>query len=635
MLTYGHVASGIILGTVYRDLTQPTQSRPQIWLVLWAVVCAFLPDLDAVYHFISVGSIRLGADFTHHHWFSHTPLPYVLAFVFLWSLGRRQGKQTLVTASQILIAGATIHLLLDTVLSIDGIMWLYPLTRSQIVLFPIQAEHGWAFQSALMHSPYYVLEIAVYSGAAISILRWSRLRVYLNYYSSLFVVALVAYVLFFAVYRPDLIGWPLSTVMQWVGLAGWLFISYFVVRQIVFILFFIKSLLSSRTSFFPREAPPWSRSSLAWTYLYTVPLMVLLYVVVALTPVSEEAKFRLVAIIAIVAPSLFAYRLSTHIGQYGGTLGNIFGILAYFSLRTAGPNPTNTLWLFQILIALGFFSAWFAGLVARDQVILSYHFSTLRLPLSTNQMDCASVLKKLREIVSSSIASICRTEGKLSRNTGRVTLVSGGSPGIGEVRELRFELMWRILDIPVLDSIHDLFTENSAVRSLTRLHEDLGNSIRYFRVRLMAKAVKENLRLILYAYTETPAVIWATDNGHAILDQIAHKLTAGEGMPPGLKSQIKGGTAVRLVERQTLGALVPDQIEAHSRGPGFSLEVASGPEVPADPDVTAAMGGFKSTETIWTGVRKRVNPILVVLVSDVAVLLLSDAIRDVLKNRLM
>jgi len=173
MLGYTHIAEGYLVGVAATSSYKGRLSKSDLRnLIAWGILCGYLPDLDALIYFWKKRSFQIETDFRHHTWPTHTlPVYIILASVIdLW--GRWFNSDKVRLAARMLLMGSAVHLLSDTLISGDGIMWKYPLDRKMTVVFNMDA-HGLEFQGVVVKHPSFLIELAIIQ---VALLTWLKRR---------------------------------------------------------------------------------------------------------------------------------------------------------------------------------------------------------------------------------------------------------------------------------------------------------------------------------------------------------------------------------------------------------------------------------------------------------------------------
>jgi|GEM_PF-1841484 len=128
MLPQGHLAGGFLVSQAVTHLMG--LSGAERWgMVAIGTMAGATPDADALLYFAKKRSLRIGEDFKHHAWVTHTlPFHWAIA-VFLHMLGLYLGNLFLSRAAILYAATATCHLLMDVLGSGDGIMLAWPFSK--------------------------------------------------------------------------------------------------------------------------------------------------------------------------------------------------------------------------------------------------------------------------------------------------------------------------------------------------------------------------------------------------------------------------------------------------------------------------------------------------------------------------
>jgi hypothetical protein len=163
MRIQGHLAAGYLVsqGLV---TALPIASEDRIAMLLVGTLAGGLPDADAIYYFARKKTLSLGDDFTHHTWITHTFPPYLILSFFLFFAGRLLYATSLQHSAFFLAIPVATHLLLDSVGSGDGIMLLWPFTRTMFGIGLLNA-HGRNWQRRYEASPFIWIERVLIVGA--------------------------------------------------------------------------------------------------------------------------------------------------------------------------------------------------------------------------------------------------------------------------------------------------------------------------------------------------------------------------------------------------------------------------------------------------------------------------------------
>ena len=103
--------------------------------LLILVFFSILPDLDFLFHKF-IKRQKYNSNFQHHKWFTHWPITYVPLLILLFFF---PGLKLF-----LICYGLFSHLVLDTFLAGDGMMWFYPFSKKFFNLFAqkINNHHG-------------------------------------------------------------------------------------------------------------------------------------------------------------------------------------------------------------------------------------------------------------------------------------------------------------------------------------------------------------------------------------------------------------------------------------------------------------------------------------------------------------
>lgn len=133
MTTFAHIGGGIAVAATVQHFSFREEITPLTILV--GAILGFLPDFDSIFAFLfgkwSPGSQML----SHHRYFSHTPLFFILVsgviwLIFDWKL------------AFLFFAVTMTHLLMDSWSTDDGVMWLWPISSEQFSIFRIDLHTG-------------------------------------------------------------------------------------------------------------------------------------------------------------------------------------------------------------------------------------------------------------------------------------------------------------------------------------------------------------------------------------------------------------------------------------------------------------------------------------------------------------
>jgi hypothetical protein len=172
MTTFSHVGGGIAVATAVQHFVFKEEITPSVLLV--GAFLGLLPDLDTVFA-LALGKWSPGAQMlSHHRYFTHTPLFYLIISGVLWFV--LDWKWAI-----LFLLVTWTHLLMDSWSTDDGIMWLWPLNTSQYSFFPIDAHagglYGLQFYIRYIKTPRLVLpEIMIAASGAYMIIRFIVLR---------------------------------------------------------------------------------------------------------------------------------------------------------------------------------------------------------------------------------------------------------------------------------------------------------------------------------------------------------------------------------------------------------------------------------------------------------------------------
>ena len=103
--------------------------------ILILIFFSLLPDLDFLFHKF-VKKKKFDLDFQHHKWFTHWPITYTPLLVLLFFYPNFK--------LFLICYGIYSHLILDTFLCGDGMMWFYPFSKKFFNFFSkkTKGKHG-------------------------------------------------------------------------------------------------------------------------------------------------------------------------------------------------------------------------------------------------------------------------------------------------------------------------------------------------------------------------------------------------------------------------------------------------------------------------------------------------------------
>ena len=167
MTTFAHIGSGIAIAATVQHFVYQDEITPSTILI--GALLGLLPDADSLFALLfdkwSPGENML----THHRYFSHAPLFYVILTGCVWWGTGWKG------AVMFLVITLT-HLLMDSWSTDDGIMWLWPYRTKQYSLFSMELHtggiYGISFYLRYIQSPRLIIpEIISLAAGAIAIVR--------------------------------------------------------------------------------------------------------------------------------------------------------------------------------------------------------------------------------------------------------------------------------------------------------------------------------------------------------------------------------------------------------------------------------------------------------------------------------
>jgi hypothetical protein len=127
MTPFGHIGGGLLVaGATEKILFKGEFSAATVGIV---VFLSILPDLDAIPAFLFRNWRPGYKKLNHHDYVTHTPIFYICMSIAVW-IGI--GKELAILFFFLTMT----HLLLDSLGTDDGIMWLWPISRRKFSLFP-------------------------------------------------------------------------------------------------------------------------------------------------------------------------------------------------------------------------------------------------------------------------------------------------------------------------------------------------------------------------------------------------------------------------------------------------------------------------------------------------------------------
>jgi len=138
--------------------------RGERCLLLLGMAASVLPDLDLLW-FYGPGGRHHG----HHSYPSHLPFDWALLGAGLFAatfLLRQEQRPPARLALAVLLTNVFGHLALDTVAG--GIEWLYPCSRTSLVLVEVPSAHSWWVANYVLHWSF-LFELALLAAAGIAL----------------------------------------------------------------------------------------------------------------------------------------------------------------------------------------------------------------------------------------------------------------------------------------------------------------------------------------------------------------------------------------------------------------------------------------------------------------------------------
>jgi len=143
----GHLPAGYLLAKLLEPQGQMRIKRSKLW---WAAALggSVFPDLDVLYFYLVDNARTL-----HHHYFTHLPAFWLcVSLLGVWS-----------STTRIFLVAVVSHLVLDTIAG--GVLWLWPLSYSNVVFVDVPATHSWWVWNFIFHWTF-LLELALWVAAA-------------------------------------------------------------------------------------------------------------------------------------------------------------------------------------------------------------------------------------------------------------------------------------------------------------------------------------------------------------------------------------------------------------------------------------------------------------------------------------
>jgi hypothetical protein len=167
MTIIAHIGGGIAVAATVQHCIITEEVTPSTILV--GAILGILPDLDSIIAFM-FGKWSPGAQMlSHHKYFSHTPLFFVLVSGVIW-------LTTNWNLAFLFFAVTMTHLLMDSWSTDDGVMWLWPISTTQYGIFKIDLHagsvYGVQFYASYVKNPRMILpELIIISAGAFVIIR--------------------------------------------------------------------------------------------------------------------------------------------------------------------------------------------------------------------------------------------------------------------------------------------------------------------------------------------------------------------------------------------------------------------------------------------------------------------------------
>ncbi|MFN2235912.1 MAG: metal-dependent hydrolase [Anaerolineales bacterium] len=166
MTTFAHIGGGIAVAATVQQFVFKEEITPSTILV--GMVFGLLPDLDSIFAFLfgkwSPGSQML----SHHRYFSHTPLFFILVSGCIWLIVDWK-------LAFLFFAITMTHLLMDSWSTDDGVMWFWPVNSEQFSILKIDMHiggiYGIPFYVRYIKTPSVILPelVIIFAGAFVII----------------------------------------------------------------------------------------------------------------------------------------------------------------------------------------------------------------------------------------------------------------------------------------------------------------------------------------------------------------------------------------------------------------------------------------------------------------------------------
>jgi hypothetical protein len=525
MTILGHLGGALILGNSVSMIFPRPSRKETLTLFLLAVIFATLPDADVIYYVLKNLSFHIGDDFKHHLWISHSPLFYLSSFILIYSAGLVFLRKSYSWALPwIFILGVTVHFVLDSILSVDGIRWLWPLSDSQWIVHPIASRHGSDFGSKLLKSPYFLYEIVIFEISTILILRrlFPRLKVTLYWLKVVLFLGSIDIVLYYVLYR-QWSNWTQAVTQIFSALYSHIFLPY---SAMLLVTGGVCALIYTAVKKVKISLRPYRYSVILWYSLASVSLM-LTYCLVGLLNFGMEADILILAIATICVPYIWSASFSGHVGSFCGMYAGV-GLLVYCILFSSIGFWWDNLWVFGLLNFAGYVGGWMGTWVTTGQIRDSVSFNSVRLDSLGEFGKSPLIEDTIRRACLKVLRDFDQTKIPIYRLMTEESLFLKDSTGKGKILDLHKEFMAYIVVRPHVDYMVRFLHGRHDFANVDEVFDTAGNFSRFvrLRVRLFSKSTGHlgGFHVLIMCYKETAEVIWADDETIAIIANFANEI---------------------------------------------------------------------------------------------------------------
>jgi hypothetical protein len=168
MTPFGHIGGGLLVASAAEKIF--FKEEFSIAALGMVIFLSILPDLDVIIAFL-FRSWKPGVKkLDHHDYLTHTPMFYICISIAVWlAIGKQQ-------AVLFLLVTLT-HLLIDSWRTDDGIMWLWPVSKRKLSIFPSNLHEGGYYgvryyQRYVRNLGSFLPEVILFSGGIVSVIAW-------------------------------------------------------------------------------------------------------------------------------------------------------------------------------------------------------------------------------------------------------------------------------------------------------------------------------------------------------------------------------------------------------------------------------------------------------------------------------